>query len=80
MSKSHSNGLGFWGRKWTCIPVPKKWDRTLDVGTIFGQSKARCLGIVLDSPKLKLLTAVGQSRTTFGTVFGQSGIEVLGLF
>ena len=52
----------------------------LDVETIFGKSKARCLGIVLDSSKLKLVTALGKSGTTFGTVFGLSGIEVLGLF
>ena len=63
------NGLGFWGRKWPCIPVPKKWDRMLDVGTVFGKSKAGCLGTVLDSPKLKLRTASGQSRTKFGNLF-----------
>ena len=51
--------LGFWGQKWTCIPIPKKWDRMLDVGTVFGQSKDGCLGTVLDSPKLKLRTAFG---------------------
>ena len=41
----------------------------MDVGTVFRQSKAGCLGTVLDSQKLKLRT-----------IFGQSGTEVLGLF
>ena len=57
------NGSGFWGRKWLCVPVPKIWDQMLDVGTVFGQSKAGCFGIFLDSLKLKLRTAFGHSRT-----------------
>ena len=62
------------------LSSPKEMGSNTGCGDCFGQSTARCLGTVLDSPKLKLKGLfLDNPGLNMGTIFGQSEIGISGL-